>query len=43
MPQEGHPLDPFRDEAARDLPPGEQPSLMNGKELAKDIPVDVLT
>jgi hypothetical protein len=47
MPQEGHPLDPSRDEAAREilknLPPGEQPSLMNGKELAKDIPADVLT
>jgi hypothetical protein len=47
MPQEGHPLDPLRDEAAREilknLPPGEQPSLMNGKELAKDIPADVLT
>jgi hypothetical protein len=47
MPQEGHPLDPLRDEAARqvlkNLPPGEQPSLMNGKELAKDIPADVLT
>jgi hypothetical protein len=47
MPQEGHPSDPLRDEAAREilknLPPGEQPSLMNGKELAKDIPADVLT
>jgi hypothetical protein len=47
MPQEGHPLDPLRDEAAREipknLPPGEQPSLSNGKELAKDIPADVLT
>jgi hypothetical protein len=47
MPQEGHPLDPLRDEAAtevlKNLPPGEQPSLMNGKELAKDIPADVLT
>jgi hypothetical protein len=47
MPQEGHPLDPLRDEAAREilktLPPGEQPSLMNGRELAKDIPADVLT
>jgi hypothetical protein len=47
MPQEGHPLDPLRDEAAREvlknLPPGEQLSLMNGKVLAKDIPADVLT
>jgi hypothetical protein len=47
MPQEGHPLDPLRDEAGRkvlkNLPPREQPSLMNGKELAKDIPADVLT
>jgi hypothetical protein len=47
MPQEGHPLDPLRDEAAgqilKNLPPGEQPSLMNGKELAKDIPTNVLT
>jgi hypothetical protein len=47
MPQEGHPLDPLRGEAAREilknLPPGEQPSLMNGKELAKDIPANVLT
>jgi hypothetical protein len=47
MPQEGHLLDPLRDEAAREilknLPPGERPSLMNGKELAKDIPADVLT
>jgi hypothetical protein len=47
MPQEGHPLDPLRDEAAREalkhLLPGEQPSLMNGKKLAKDIPADVLT
>jgi hypothetical protein len=47
MPHEGHPLDPLRDEAAREiiknLPPGKQPSLMNGKELAKDIPADVLT
>ena len=47
MPQEGHPLDPLRDEAARqilkNLSPGEQPSLMNDKELAKDIPADVLT
>jgi hypothetical protein len=47
MPQEGHPLDPLRDEAAREilknLPPREQPSLMNGKELAKDITADVLT
>jgi hypothetical protein len=46
MPQEGHPLDPLRDEAAREilknLQPGEQPSLMNGKELAKDLPADVL-
>jgi hypothetical protein len=46
MPQEGHPLDPLRDEAARrilkNLSPGEQPSLMNDKELAKDIPADVL-
>jgi hypothetical protein len=37
----------LRDEAAREihknLPPGEQPSMMNGKELAKDIPADVLT
>jgi hypothetical protein len=35
------------DEAAREilknLPPGVQPSLMNGKELMKDIPADVLT
>jgi hypothetical protein len=47
MPQEGHTLDPLRDEAAREilknLPPGEQPSLMNGTELAKNIPADVLT
>jgi hypothetical protein len=47
MPRKGHPLDPLRDEAVRqilkNLPPGEQPSLMNGKELAKDIPADVLT
>jgi hypothetical protein len=47
MPQEDHPLDPLRDEAARgilkNLPPGEQLSLMNGKELAKDILADVLT
>jgi hypothetical protein len=47
MPQEGHPLDPLRDEAARQIlknpSPGEQPSLMNDKELAKDIPADVLT
>jgi hypothetical protein len=47
MPQDGHPLYPLRDEAAREIlkndPPGEQPSLMNGKELAKDIPADVLT
>jgi hypothetical protein len=47
MPQEGHPLDPLRDEAAKEifknLPPREQSSLMNGKELAKDIPADVLT
>jgi hypothetical protein len=46
MPQEGHPLDPLRDEAARqilkNLLPGEQPSLMNDKELAKDNPADVL-
>jgi hypothetical protein len=46
MLQEGHPFDPLRDEAARqilkNLSPGEQPSLMNDKELAKDIPVDVL-
>jgi hypothetical protein len=47
MPQEGHPLDPLRDEAAKEilknLPPGEEPSLMKGNELAKDIPADVLT
>jgi hypothetical protein len=46
MLQEGHPLDPLRDEAARqilkNLSPEEQPSLMNDKELAKDIPADVL-
>jgi hypothetical protein len=47
MPQEGYPFDPLGDKSAREilknLPPGEQPSLMNGKELAKDIPADVLT
>jgi hypothetical protein len=43
MPQEGHSLDPLRDNAARHiLSPGEQPSLMNDKELAKDIPANVL-
>jgi hypothetical protein len=46
MPQEGYPLDPLREETARrilkNLLPGEQPSLMNDKELAKDIPADVL-
>jgi hypothetical protein len=46
MPQEGHPSEPLRDEAARQifktLSTGEQPSLLNDKELAKDIPADVL-
>jgi hypothetical protein len=45
MPQEGHPSEPLRDEAARqilkNLSTGEQPSLLNDKELAKNIPADV--
>jgi hypothetical protein len=46
MPQEGHPSEPLRNEAARqilkNLSTGEQPSLLNDKKLAKDIPADVL-
>jgi hypothetical protein len=44
MPQEGHPSDPWKDEAQEvlaNLPTGDNLSLTNGKELAKDIPVDV--
>jgi hypothetical protein len=42
--QEGHPSDPWKDEAQevlKNLPTGDNLSLTNGKELAKDIPVDV--
>jgi hypothetical protein len=45
MPQKGHPSE-LKDEAARqilkNLSIGEQPSLLNDKELAQDIPADVL-
>jgi hypothetical protein len=44
LPQEGHPSDPWKDEAQevlKNLPTGDNLSLTNGKELAKDIPVDV--
>jgi hypothetical protein len=44
MPQEGHPSDPWKDEAQEvleNLPTGDNLSLTNGKELAKDIPVNV--
>jgi hypothetical protein len=44
MPQEGHPSDPWKDEAQEvlgNLPTEDNLSLTNGKELAKDIPVNV--